>query len=186
MFCEIKVAQMAAYLLSKGGGRMAYLKLMKLMYLSDREHMRKYGESISGDRMVSMPHGPVLSYSLDLMNGSSQGSDEGWGRWIAGASNYELETKLPSVERDEYDELTDAELAVLNGVYSEYGYMTQWEIRDYTHSHCPEWIDPHGGSYPIDPKNVFFALGKSNEVAIQLANRMREQNELDRVISGLV
>jgi hypothetical protein len=36
MFSEEKVAQMAAYLLLKRGGRMAYLKLMKLLYLSNR------------------------------------------------------------------------------------------------------------------------------------------------------
>ncbi len=39
MFCEEKVAQMAAYLLQKRGGKMSYLKLMKLLYLSDRESM---------------------------------------------------------------------------------------------------------------------------------------------------
>ncbi|CDL79284.1 Panacea domain-containing protein [Xenorhabdus cabanillasii] len=186
MFCEIKVAQMAAYLLSQEGGRMAYLKLMKLMYLSEREYMRRYGESISGDRMVSMPHGPVLSNSLDFMNGTVQGSDAGWEKWIIAADNNELVTKLLLADRDEYDELTDAEIEVLNSVFSEFGHMAKWQIRDYTHTHCPEWVDPHGSSYPIDPKSIFLALGKSAEVAIMLADRMREQNQLDQIVSRLV
>ncbi|WP_252150197.1 hypothetical protein, partial [Escherichia coli] len=44
MFNEEKVAQMAAYLLKKHGGSMRFIKLMKLMYLSDRKAM----ESLTG------------------------------------------------------------------------------------------------------------------------------------------
>ena len=65
MFREEKVAQMAAYLLQKRGGRMAYIKLMKLLYLADREYMISYGDSMSGDRAVSMKNGPVLSQTYD-------------------------------------------------------------------------------------------------------------------------
>lgn len=69
MFNERKVAQMAAFLLGKGGDRMPHLKLMKLLYLSDREAMERYGFPISGDCIVAMPHGPVLSMTLNLMDG---------------------------------------------------------------------------------------------------------------------
>lgn len=52
MFNQRKVAQMAAFLLDHGKGRMSYLKLMKLLYLADRESMRRHGEAISGDRYL--------------------------------------------------------------------------------------------------------------------------------------
>lgn len=183
MFCEERVAQIAAYLLSKGGGRMAYLKLMKLMYLADRESMSRYGESMSGDRMVSMPHGPVLSMSLDLMKGAEPG-EHGWNNWVADAANYDLQLNRADALRDDFDELSDADLSVLDGVYLAFGHMGKWQIRDYTHSRCAEWADPKGGASTINPETVFRALGKSEDHVRLLSDRMREFTELDRITSG--
>ncbi|HHA1934671.1 TPA: Panacea domain-containing protein [Enterobacter ludwigii] len=185
MFSEEKVAQMAAYLLSKGGGRMAYLKLMKLLYLADRESMDRFGFPMSGDRMVSMPHGPVLSRTLNLMNGCESGTATGWEKWISGAENYELALHLTNASRDDYDELSPADLTLLDAVYSRFGHMSQWQIRDYTHEHCAEWSDPNGGSFTINPERVFRALGKSEESVRALADRMREINELEKLTSEL-
>lgn len=184
MFCEERVAQIAAYLLSKDGGRMAYLKLMKLMYLSDREAMNRFGEPLSGDRMVAMPHGPVLSRSLDLMNGNVSG-ENGWDRWISDAENYELRLRPPAPSREDFDELSDADISVLEAVYNAFGHMTKWQIRDYTHQHCAEWCDPQGGSFTINPENVFRALGKPEHLVRILADRMRELSDLDRITDGL-
>ncbi|EIV5803168.1 TPA: SocA family protein [Klebsiella aerogenes] len=184
MFCEERVAQIAAYLLSKEGGRMAYLKLMKLMYLSDRESMNRYGEPLTGDLMVAMPHGPVLSKSLDLMKGAVRGED-GWNNWITDADHYDLQSQKHEALREDFDELSDADLNVLDTVYHAFGHMNKWQIRDYTHDHCTEWSDPNGGAFTINPDNVFRALGKSEEQVRHLSNRMREFLELDRISSGL-
>ena len=48
MFNERKVAQIAAYFLHRRGGCMSHLKLMKLMYLADREAFNRFGRSITG------------------------------------------------------------------------------------------------------------------------------------------
>jgi len=56
---------------------MNYLKLMKLLYLADRESMRRNGRPISGDRYVSMDHGPVLSQTLNLINGARKFEEQG-------------------------------------------------------------------------------------------------------------
>ena len=83
MFNERRVAQMAAYLLDHARTRMKYLKLMKLLYLADRESMKRHGHPISGDRYVSMDHGPVLSNTLNLINGAVKFQEHGWDYWIA-------------------------------------------------------------------------------------------------------
>ena len=67
-FNEAKAAQAAARLLKKRGGKMAYMKLIKLLYLVDREALRRWGRPVTTDRYVSMDHGPVLSSTLDLIN----------------------------------------------------------------------------------------------------------------------
>lgn len=41
--------------------------LMKMMYLADRLHLRRYGRFISGDTYTAMSEGPVPSITYDLM-----------------------------------------------------------------------------------------------------------------------
>ena len=67
-FDEEKTAQAAAYLLWKFGRRHNVMALMKLLYLADRKALIERGHPITGDHMVSMPHGPVLSETLELIN----------------------------------------------------------------------------------------------------------------------
>lgn len=184
MFNERKVAQMAAFLLAKEDGHMAHLKLMKLLYLSDREAMDRYGAPLSGDHMVSMPHGPVLSMTLNLMDGDVESSKGGWESWITAKANHELSV-VSDVQPGQLDELSPADIEVLEAVWAKFGYMGKYQIRDYTHDHCAEWEDPHGSSNPIAYEKVFVALGRSKDQAAELAATIETGKTLDRLFATL-
>ena len=184
MFNERKVAQVAAFFLDKRDGRMSNLKLMKLLYLADREAMWRYGAPISGDRMVAMPHGPVLSLTLDYMDGHLESSPGGWDDWVSDLENHELSLKR-QVSRDTLDELSEAEIDVLESIWSQFGRMSRWELRDYTHKHCSEWQDPNGSSLPIRYEDVFIALGRSEADATELSTRIDAERDLDRLFAAL-
>ncbi len=184
MFNERKVAQMAAFLLEKSGVSMPHLKLMKLLYLSDREAMGRYGIPISGDRIVAMPHGPVLSMTLNLMDGDVESSPDGWEGLISDKEDHELSLKH-SITADDLDELSQAEIDVLEAVWAKFGHMSKWEIRDYTHNNCPEWTDPNGSSLPIPYENVFRALGQPPEVAMELGARIEAERSLGAIFASL-
>lgn len=187
MYSEIKTAQMAGYLLFKRGGRMAYIKLMKLLYLADREYLLSYGDSMTGDRAVSMNHGPVLSRTYDLLQSGSQEEESPWDDWIAGESNYEVSIKKPvhGLDDDAFDELSRADKRILDKVFAEYGHYKRFELCDLTHRICPEWQDPHDSSAPISPKAIFMAGGKSEGEANALVQRMRERGLLKQFSSEL-
>jgi uncharacterized phage-associated protein len=78
---EDRATQAAARLLHLRGGSMSYLKLMKLMYISDRKALVELGRPITFDRFVSMKHGPVLSRTLDVMKRKVPA--EYWSRYIS-------------------------------------------------------------------------------------------------------
>lgn len=183
MFNERKVAQMAAYLLKKRGGCMAHLKLMKLLYLADREAMVRYGVPISGDRVVSMPHGPVLTMTLNLMDGDVESSPNGWDAWISDKANNELSLN-PDLTDADFDELSQADIEVLEDVWAKFGKMTRWEIRDYTHT-LPEWEDPHGSSIPIPHRKILMALGCSPEAANQLCTEIEAERAIDKLFASI-
>ncbi len=78
LFEEKKAAQAAAYLLKLHGEPMKYFVLIKLLYLADRQSLIETGLPITGDKMVSMPHGPVLSQILDLIQAGKQDDSSPW------------------------------------------------------------------------------------------------------------
>ena len=69
MFNERKAAQVAAWFLRRSGRRMAHLKLMKLMYLADREALNEFGFPITALTVTYTPltntRGSLTSVSGD-------------------------------------------------------------------------------------------------------------------------
>jgi len=186
LFNEKRTAQAAAFLLHRAGGRLPLLKLVKLMYLAERESIRVFGEPISGDRLVSMPHGPVLSRTLDMMNGWGGEAQGGWNDWVEDRAGHDLALRDPSMIRSpEQDllELSDGDLEILESVWSEFGHMGKFELVEYTHSGaCPEWEDPHGSSRPIPPGRLLKALGYDGEALQSIMQHLNERARLNAVL----
>jgi hypothetical protein len=59
-----KVTEAAAFLLQLRGGRMHYIKLLKLLYIADRQAFSEWGIPISNDNYVSMDNGRVPQVSI--------------------------------------------------------------------------------------------------------------------------
>ena len=62
----IEKVQICRYMLEKLGP-CDYLKLIKLVVLADVYKLRKYGETISGDRYVALKNGPVPSTLANIV-----------------------------------------------------------------------------------------------------------------------
>ncbi len=84
MYRDRKALEAASYLLEKLGGRTQYIKLIKLMYLADRALLRECGRTITGDRMYALPKGPILSRTLDRL----EGQDDSWNQFLTNPSKY--------------------------------------------------------------------------------------------------
>jgi uncharacterized phage-associated protein len=155
-----KAAQVAAFFALRQGGQIHVLKLTKLVYLSDRAFMERYDVPITGDKLVSMDHGPVNSVTYNYINGTAEDPD--WDAFMADRAGHMVALSRNSITEDELDELSDAELRVLGEVWGRFGHMDRFEIRDWTHKNCPEWDNPHGSSTPIKYSHIFKFLGKPN------------------------
>lgn len=175
-----KAAQVAAFFCDKQGGRIPVLKLMKLVYLADRQFMSECGFPITNDRHVSMDHGPVNSLTYDYVGGNIE-SDE-WSDLITDRAGHVVELARPITD-DDTEELSDAELEALDKVWFEFGNMTKYQIRDWTHKNCPEWEDPNGSSSPIPIDRTLRFLGVDN--ADDYAKRAEAQREFRSALNEL-
>lgn len=179
-FNDRKAAQIAAFFARREGDRIAVLKLMKLIYLSDREHMASYGYPILYDRLVSMPHGPVDSITLNLLDGNIQSSN--WDQLISDRADHSVSLKREISESD-LDELSEAEIASLKTVWEKFGFMDKWTIRDWTHENCPEWEDPHGSANPIPYERVLKFLGHSD--ASEMASDLDVEIAIEKTFAAV-
>lgn len=187
LYSEIRAAQVAAFFLYKAGGRMSILKLMKLMYLAERLSLKKYGEPVTGDRLVSMPYGPVLSHTLNHINGLLPSSKGGWDDWISDKENREVALCDPSMLRSPEQDLlalSESDLEVLNDIWEQFGHLSKWQLVDYTHSGaCPEWKDPGRSSFPITYMDLFKAFDFSHDASQELSDRLEIQRYLNRLLA---
>lgn len=156
-----KAAHAAAFFVLRSGGTINVLKLVKLLYLTEREYMNQYDDPMFYDRFVSMEHGPVPSITLNLINGLTVSDD--WTDVIGSrGKNYEIGLSNLELNEEDLDELSDADAEVLDNLWSKFGDLDRFELVKYTHENCPEWEDPDGSSFPIPHERVYKFLNKKN------------------------
>lgn len=175
-----KAAQIVAYFANMDDGNIGVMKVVKLVYLADRECMEHYGYPMLNDRLVSMPHGPVNSITYDHIGGMAGDVGE-WNEFVSARANNTVGVAL-EISDDDLDELSDAELQNLSSVWDKFGHMSGWELRMWTHKNCPEWEDPDGSSDPIPHERVLKYLGHEN--ADELADEISDERNIEVVFEA--
>lgn len=161
---EGKATQAAARLLKARGGKMSYLKLLKLLYFADRIALVKLGRPITFDKYYSMENGPVLSRTCDLARGTtSANSGQYWKQFIA-KSDFDAKLIVKTIPNDQ---LSEAEEEILDRVFKKYGRMNRWDIVKLTHK-LPEYVETDLSPVPISYSDILKAakVGKADAEAI--------------------
>lgn len=171
---ERKAASAAACLIKLHGGRTRYIRLIKLLYMADRESLRRFNRPIIGDRYVAMKQGPVLSGVLRLVKREVESGP--WDERIM-LDGYDVAL------RGEVDlgPLSEAEVDLLKEVYEFAASMTKWQLIEYIHKTYPEWKDPGSTSVTIEPEAILRALNKSAEEIEEARQESVEKRSFDRI-----
>ena len=177
-----KATEAACLFLERSGGQMNIMKLVKLMYLLDRLSLDRRNTPVCGGDYLSMRNGPVTSEVLDLINaGRLMGeADRRWEQCVSNRTNHEVKLEhLPACEH-----LSDAEVSLMDEIWAEHGGKDQWQLVDWCHRHCQEWVPVTNGCAPIAVEQVGMALGKSPGQVSRLRQEAVELNQLDEIFAG--
>lgn len=133
-----KSVQALNFLAIKNGGEMNKMKAIKLVWLSDRLHLRKYARTITGDIYFALPNGPVCSTTRDLLEQYDslseieiQYSDE----FIQPKGKYFFK----SIKDCYLKVFSKTDIEVLDLVWSKYGHLNEYELVELSHLY-PEWL----------------------------------------------
>ena len=166
-FSVRRAAQVCAFFLRLSGDHLNVLKLTKLVYISDRWSMDRREYPITGDNFVSMPFGPVNTFTYSLIQGSASSGLDVWRQYIAPRQRGSVDIYLAKGLNDsDFDELSNSDRDIMTEVWEEFKDIDRFVLAEWTHKYCPEWINPHGSSLPIEFATVYKKLSKTDPIEL--------------------
>lgn len=134
-----KATQALNFFAVKKDGRINKMKAIKLIFLADKLHLRKYGRPIVGDSYFAMKFGPVGSQSKNVAELSDRLPKE--------IGIYARKYIKPTLDKNTFMSLGSVDLGIfsktdiecLNLVYKEFSDKDQFELARITHKY-PEWL----------------------------------------------
>lgn len=177
-FDHLKSVQTVAYFVRKAGGCAGKLKLVKLIYLADRLSFKRRGRPVNFDSYFSLPHGPVVSSALNGMD--HRLDDPAWNALDLAANRKDVTVAGEVTE----DRLSRSDRAILDAIWDEFGGMTDWQIRNWTHDNCGEYVEVGlGNSLPIDLSEIMAQVGAESpdDAARDVRILQKEVGRLERL-----
>jgi uncharacterized phage-associated protein len=177
MFREDKATQMAARFLDLAGGRISYVKLLKLLYLADKQMLVERGHPITYDRWYAMKHGPILSATYDLIQGKTAATS--WSEYIC-TDQFDLVLKGDPGS----DDLSRAEDRIIDAVFEKYKDHKTWVLVSELHEELNEWENPGSASCEMTYKSVLQHAGFGDEDIENILENIEIQNDLELVLGN--
>ena len=178
-FDERKATHLAAYLLQKTEDNTLYiLKLMKLMYIVDRNSLLQLGHPVTFDNYVSMPHGPVLSCTYSLMGGMVPDNAGIWNAMISDRNDHKVSVIDCEIS---CDSLSEAEMEIADQVFNEYGNVPRFDLVKITHA-FPEWQDPEGSSLPFNYKDILQGANLEPDEITFILDELEAQDKMNKML----
>lgn len=112
------------------------LKVIKLIWLADRYHIRKYGRPLTGDMYFAMPFGPVGSTVKDIaeLNFSLSDDEKVYAtKYLSVSSN-----NVGSISEVDNRVLSETDIEALNFVSDNFSDKDPFELVKLSHQY-PEW-----------------------------------------------
>ena len=152
--------------------RMDRVRLLKLLYIADRELLVETGQTLTGDRAVAMKKGPVLCEVYELIQGGTLHAPD----WNAVIQTVHYEVVLTGGVG--VGKLTKAEVGKLHALCERYRDSDSEDLSELTH-HFQEWVRAFDPNRPESPavmswESILEAQGESqliNEVEADLRQR---------------
>lgn len=107
----------------------------KILYLSDKLHLQKYGRLICGDSYIAMEYGPVPSAIYDMIKVVTQNRsiDVDWDVLIKEALRLNFGRTLVPLRAANLNLISQSEISALDETLTIYGGKTFGELTDITH-----------------------------------------------------
>lgn len=178
-----KATQALNILARKKDGKINKMKAIKLIFLADRLHLRKYGRPIVGDLYWAMKLGPVGSKTKNVAELSSipENIFEYAKKYIKPVD--EKKQTFVSIKPEDLSVFSKTDLECLEKVFEKYADRDQFELAEVTHKY-PEWVkhkkelDSGKKRVRMSYEDFFSETSKGDELFMQSKNELLLAKEI--------
>jgi len=168
------IARIAAYLAHRIGGAVQYVKLLKLVYLADRESLKRYGHPITFDDYQALPRGPVPDDLHQVLERGEHDLPE-WKDAIAVVGVGEDRVVVPRNTIEQcIESLSASNIEILDHLVKLHGARHHKELVRYTHG-LGEWrkVRRAGRGTRLTYEDILVAVGRDPADAKEIAADIR-------------
>ena len=182
-FSEKKATDAAILLLELAGGRMKYIRLLKLLYLSEKEAFLELGRSITNDNYCSMSYGQVPSKTYDLVKGTTFKSEGYWDEFI----NSPVDKHYVELQGSPVDisELSESEEDILQAIFLKYKDMDDFDLAKETKG--SEYIQTTDTkkSIPTPLEKILEDLNYDESEIAGIIDTLEEEASIQEIFGGI-
>jgi len=185
-----KIVQIVNYLLKLNKDKINYTKLMKMLYISDKELLKQNDFTITGDQYYSLDNGPILSNVYDLI-GDKHSDKNMQLYWDTFFCKEGYDVKLVHDNQLPGDKISKAEKDVLDKIDKQFKKKSFGDLIDYTHDEklFPEvkWKEAGESSIELSIEDILKSIGRTEEeikmIEEETNNQIEENNFLQECCS---
>jgi uncharacterized phage-associated protein len=196
----VKITQSLGFLLSLDDNhRMNKLKLVKLIWAADRYHLRKYGRTVTDSEYFALPHGPVSSLTLDVIDNDEVAL---YAEDISFISEHITpwesdKNQIVLYNETENDYLSETDKEALKFAWDTFGDKDPFELADNITHQYPEWskfrehfdVNNERSRQSIDLNDFFEnpsedAFFATDDSILAASKELYEQNKADSELLG--
>lgn len=170
---QARMASASAYLADAVGGDVDYVKLLKLVYLADREALRRYGHPITYDDHLALQMGPVPDDTYQVLEHKE--SAPHWCEAIKIVGEKGHRVVLPIIKSEDAAKVfSPAEREILDGIVRQHGHKSRQRLISETHR-LREWQQVRNvrQAKKITYEDILMALGRNKAEASEMASEIR-------------
>ncbi len=172
-----KTIQAIGVLLRQDGVHsMNFMRLLKLLYIADRESLTRTGRPIVGGPVAAMERGPVLEEVYDLIRGRHRQMPL-WDEYLR-TNHFNLEL----VKDPDVGQLSRYEIETLQDTAQRHVDADEWDLSRLAHE-FPEWKknNPGTSSRPIPLADVLEAVGRA-EALQEILEEASEKSHIESLL----
>jgi len=171
-----KTIQLLNFLAKNSKGEIDKLKAVKLIWLIDRLHLRKYGRMVTNDVYFAMKLGPVGSFSKDYAGGNVLDEEEKvyCDKYIKVIGN-----TVVSIGEIEENIFSESDREVMRDIIAKYGDCSGPSLVNFSHF-FPEWSkfeEAINGGSPREAIDVYDFFKNPRNEKTNLENIFKEDSD---------
>ncbi|MDR2948261.1 MAG: SocA family protein [Prevotella sp.] len=179
----LKIKATALYILKSFTDGVDFIKLFKIMYFAQQENLVKYGRPIFNDTFHALKHGPVPTFlykCIQALEGRGVQMD------VSDMFNKALkvqEAKVFLLEEPDTDELSKAELRILDNAVNKYKDIPSYTLSGKSHDKAWREAYTRAQDDPEKDRISLIEIARAGNANNDIVKYIREKEQLKRTLT---